>query len=60
MTMGMAIYATAGVVMFGTFVLVALAVWIKKQETPEFSFLRYIRNMRMSVVQYEQSHPAPG
>ena len=54
MTMGMAIYATAGVVMFGTSVLVALAVWIKKQETPEFSFLRHIRTMRMNAVQYEQ------
>ncbi len=54
MTMGTAIYAMAGVVWIGTFVLVALAVWIKKQETPGFSFLRHIRNLRISAGQYEK------
>ena len=54
MSMSTAIYAMAGVVWLGTFVLVGLAIWIKKQETPEFSFLRHIRTMRMSHVQYEK------
>ena len=49
-----AIYAMAGVVWIGTFVLVALAVWIKKQESPEFSFLWHIRNLKISAGQYEK------
>ena len=52
--MSTAIYAMASVVWLGTFVLVGLAIWIKKQETPGFSLLRHIRTMRMSNVQYEK------
>ncbi len=54
MTMEMGIYVSMGIVMFGVFVMVALAVWLKKKEMPEFSFLKHIRTMRMSPVQYEQ------
>ena len=54
MSMSTAIYAMAGVVWLGTFVLVGLAIWIKKQETPEFSFLRHIRNLKLSTIQYEK------
>lgn len=54
MTMEMAIYVSMAIVMFGVSVMVAFAVWLKKQETPEFSFLRHIRNMRMNAVQYEK------
>ena len=58
MTMGMAIYATAGVVMFGAIILVAFAVWSKKQEMPEFSFLRHIRTMRGTKPDRRQRIPS--
>ncbi len=54
MTMEMGIYISMGIVTIWAFALVAFAVWSKKQETPEFSFLRHIRTMRMNAVQYEQ------
>lgn len=54
MTMEMGIFVLMGIVTVWALSLVAFAVWSKKQETPEFSFLRHIRNMRMNAVQYEK------
>ena len=48
------IYVSMGIILFGALALVVLAVWSKKKETPEFSFLRHIQNMRISTIQYEK------
>ena len=54
MTMEMAVYVSMGIVIIWAFVMVAWAVWSKKQENPEFSFMKHLRTLKMSRVQYEQ------
>ena len=54
MTMEMAIYVSMGIVIVWAFCMVAWAVWSKKQENPEFSFLSHARKLGMSTAQYAQ------
>lgn len=54
MTMEMAIYLSMGIVTVWAIALVAWAVWSKKQETPDFSFLQHIRNLKLTTDQYEK------
>ena len=54
MTMEMAIYVAMGIVTVWAIALVAWAVWSKKQETPDFSFLQHIRNLKLTTDQYEK------
>ncbi len=54
MSMETAIYVSMGIVILWAFAMVAWAVWSKKQENPEFSFLRHVRNLKLTRVQYEQ------
>ena len=54
MTMEMAVYASMGIVITWALTMVVWAVWSKKQENPEFSFLRHVRTLKMTTVQYEQ------
>ena len=54
MSMEMAVYVSMGIVIIWAFILLTWAVWSKKQENPEFSFLRHVRNLKLTRVQYEQ------
>ena len=54
MSMEMAVYVSMGIVITWAFAMVAWAVWSKKQENPEFAFLRHVRNLKLTRVQYEQ------
>ena len=54
MSMEMAVYVSMGIVIIWAFAMVAWAVWSKKQENPEFSFLRHVRTLKLTTVQYEQ------
>lgn len=54
MTMEMAIYISIGILTIWAFAMLAWAVWSKKQENPEFSFMRHVRNLKMSTVQYNK------
>ncbi len=54
MSMEMAVYVSMGIVIVWALALVAWAVWSKKQANPEFSFLRHVRNLKLTKVQYEQ------
>ncbi len=54
MTIEFAIYVSMGIVIVWAFAMVAWAIWSKKQENPEFSFMKHLRNLKMSKVQYER------
>ncbi|MHB1301422.1 MAG: hypothetical protein ACYCY8_11225 [Burkholderiales bacterium] len=54
MTMNMAIYISMGILTAWAFTMLAWAIWSKKQEYPEFSFLKHLRNLKMSRAQYDQ------
>ena len=54
MSMEMAVYVSMGIVIVWAFILLTWAVWSKKQENQEFSFLRHVRNLKLTRVQYEQ------
>ncbi|MHB1301218.1 MAG: hypothetical protein ACYCY8_10185 [Burkholderiales bacterium] len=54
MTMEMAIYISMGILIVWAFTMLAWAVWSKKQEIPDFSFLKHLRNLKMSRAQYDQ------
>ena len=54
MTMEMAIYVAMCIVTVWALFLVAFAVWSKKKETPDFSFLQHIRNLKLTTDQYEK------
>ena len=54
MTMNMAIYISMGILTVWAFTMLAWAIWSKKQEYPDFSFLKHLRNLKMSRSQYEQ------
>ena len=54
MTMNMAIYVSMGILTVWAFTMLAWAVWSKKQEIPEFSFVESLRNLKISRAQYDQ------
>ncbi len=54
MSMEMAIYVSLGIVITWALGMVTWAVWSKRQENPEFSFLMHVRTLKLTTVQYEQ------